>query len=103
MNDRGQSDPAQSEPLLQRGHGPDGDFRAVSVDFNHTCGLHNDGAIECWGYDEYGKATPPMGSFTAVSAGFYYTCGLRDNGTIECWGINEEDDLYDGETDPPTD
>ena len=65
-------------------------FAAVAAGEHHTCGLRSDGAIECWGDDEYGQSDAPDGSFRAVSAGEFHSCGLRDNGAIECWGSNHD-------------
>ena len=64
----------------------DGAFTAVSAGGEHTCGLRESGAIECWGNNNYGQSDAPEGSFTAVSAGRYHSCGLRKSGAIECWG-----------------
>ena len=64
----------------------DGAFTAVSAGGEHTCGLRENGAIECWGNNNYGQSDDPEGSFTAVSAGGWHTCGLRKSSAIECWG-----------------
>jgi alpha-tubulin suppressor-like RCC1 family protein len=63
---------------------------------SHTCGVSSTGSIECWGYDDYGQATPPAGSFQSVSAGSEHTCGVKSDGSVECWG----DDTY-GQSTPP--
>ena len=47
-------------------------------------------AQSCWGWDEYGQATPPAGEFASVSAGYGHTCGMMRDGSVACWG-------YDGE------
>ena len=51
--------------------------------------MRNNGSVACWGWDEYGKATPPAGSFVSVDAGLNHTCGVRSNGSVACWGDNE--------------
>ena len=39
---------------------PAGSFTAVSAGYKHTCAIRaSDGAIECWGYNQYGQTTPP--------------------------------------------
>ena len=63
----------------------------------YVCGVHDTGAVACWGDNQYGQSTPPTGTFISVSAGDYYTCGVRDTGAVACWGDN-----YDGQSTPPT-
>jgi alpha-tubulin suppressor-like RCC1 family protein len=50
--------------------------------------VRRDGTLACWGYNNYGQATPPTGKFTEVSAGGYHTCAVKTNGTLACWGYN---------------
>ena len=52
---------------------PSGEFASVSAGGLHTCGVRTDGAVECWGDDDYGQATPPSGEFASVSAGVLAT------------------------------
>ena len=68
---------------------PDATFSQVSAGGAHTCGVKTDGTLACWGWNKYGRATPPAGSFSQVSAGGAYTCGLKTDGTVACWGNNE--------------
>lgn len=72
---------------------PAGQFTAVSAGY-HTCGLHNDGSVECWGYNPDGRTEPPEGPFVSISAG---VCGVRADGTIQCWGNTSELELPDGQ------
>ena len=62
----------------------------MSAGAEHTCGVRADGSVECWGDDDYGRATPPGGSFASVSAGGYHTCGVKIDGSVQCWGFNED-------------
>ena len=66
-------------------------FVAVSAGESHTCAIRaGNGAIECWGDNDYGQIDVPPGRFSAVSAGKAFTCAIRaGNGEIECWGSNE--------------
>ena len=86
---------------------PGGEFIAVSVERNQSCGVRTNGAIVCWGHnsllDDNGNPlyaqTPvnaPPGRFSAVSVGYSHACGLRADNTIACWGNNTE-----GQTDAP--
>ena len=65
-----------------------GTFSMISAGVFHTCGVRTDGTLACWGYNNYGQATPPAGTFTEVSAGWWHTCGVRTDGTLACWGSN---------------
>ena len=59
--------------------------------------MKTDGTVECWGYNDSGRATPPAGvTFTQVSAGNLHTCGMRTDGTADCWGNDG-----DGQLTPP--
>ena len=76
----------------------------------HTCGLHEDGTVACWGaelgdrappYGEvgFGQTDPPTGEvFVAISSGGVHTCGIREDGTPVCWGSDR-----DGQSSPPED
>ena len=51
-------------------------------------GVLRDGSVQCWGDDDFGKATPPEGEFASVSAGGAHTCGVRTDGSVVCWGYD---------------
>ena len=39
---------------------PEGErFKAISAGSWHTCGVRQDGEVSCWGYNQYGEASPP--------------------------------------------
>ncbi len=71
-------------------------FTAVSAGGSYTCGIRTGGAVECWGWDDFGQASPPSGTFTAISAGGSHSCGVRPSGAVECWGSD------DGQLSPPS-
>ena len=91
---------------------PPGPFTAVSAGYDHTCGLRESGAIECWGRNDDGQTDAPAGRFSAISAGYWHTCAIRSDDAIECWGSNETEQwngaerrfvgAYSGQTDAPT-
>jgi hypothetical protein len=92
----------------------------VSVGFEHTCALMNNGSIQCWGHNVYGeigdgtsqennladgiKSLPvpitSLGTDVGVlSAGGFYTCIIKkSNGSLWCWGDNTEGHLGTGDT-----
>ena len=56
----------------------------------HTCGVRQDGSVDCWGDDFGGQATPPTGGFASVSVESNHTCGVKRDGSVSCWGIDEQ-------------
>ncbi len=97
-----------------------GEFMEVSTSDLHTCGLREDGTVECWKKDAisttfirdddrtyeyfFKELNAPEGRFTAVSTGLFYACGIREDSTLVCWG---DDKVYypdgnpTGVLDPP--
>lgn len=82
----------------------------VSSGGRHTCSVHVDGTLWCWGANFYGQlgngstsstGTPVrVGSaddWESVSAGGMHTCGVRDDGTLWCWGLNYRGQLGVGD------
>ncbi len=72
---------------------------AVSAGESHSCALHANGTVSCWGNGEYGQlgqgsrsgsATPVgvsgLSTAVAVSAGGFSTCALLQGGSVSCWG-----------------
>lgn len=86
-----------------------GGFTQLSDAGHHTCVLAPDGAVDCWGRNDSGEATPPAGrSYAQISAGgleghaggdihyHAHTCGVGKDGALDCWG----DDRF-GQSTPP--
>lgn len=64
----------------------DARYRAIAAGDHHTCGVHLDGVVECWGRNDHGEASPPAGSFAEVVAGDGFSCGRTAVGDVTCWG-----------------
>ena len=75
-------------------------FASISTGWSHSCGLTSDGAVDCWGFNDYGQLDVPNGKYQSVSASLYYSCGLKTDGEVECWGQNDYSSY--GSTTPPT-
>src|SRR5437867_2189869 len=71
----------------------------IAVGNGHTCTLHDDGTVRCWGSNSSGELgdgtvedrlvpTPVVGLADAVSiaAEQHHTCALRRGGELVCWG-----------------
>jgi alpha-tubulin suppressor-like RCC1 family protein len=57
----------------------------------HTCAIHTDETVRCWGrYDNGTRPTVPadLGTVTSISAGQSHNCAIKTNGTAQCWGYN---------------
>jgi alpha-tubulin suppressor-like RCC1 family protein len=78
---------------------------------NHSCLLHADGKVSCWGWNEFGQsghpvtdktisetAVPGLTGITRISAGAYHTCALDWQGDVYCWGRNNNGQLGNGST-----
>ena len=76
----------------------DPDFIDLTVGYAHSCGLHVDGSVTCWGAgletvigEHVLQSVPPTTSrdvFTEISASDYTTCGKRTDGSVTCWGYD---------------
>lgn len=77
----------------------------------HACALLADGAVRCWGYNEYGQlgngttddSAEPVDvelpeAAISVFAGEFHTCAALETGGLHCWGQNEYGQLGDGTT-----
>ena len=85
----------------------DTDWVMVTTGTAHTCGLHSDGIVECWGCGgnlDFGQCSVPDGVYTFVDAGFFHTCALEEDGHLSCWGCEGTYlgiNVNQGQCDPP--
>ncbi len=83
----------------------------VSAGGAHGCALVAGGAVNCWGYDQWGQAGDPglnessaptvvagTTGATEVAGGITTSCALMPAGAVQCWGDNENDQLGNGTT-----
>lgn len=86
---------------------------ALSAGYRSTCSLHDDGMLNCWGWNNEGQvgdglsndqSTPTTiqleGSTEAtwISSGYQSTCATGSDGSAQCWGNNDYGRLGDGTT-----
>lgn len=99
-----------TEPTLVEGLE---DVESLHTGYGHTCALHTDATISCWGYNNAGQLgdnttenrarperVPGITDVVSVALGQAHTCVLRDEGPPLCWGANNSGQLGDGSTSP---
>jgi len=86
----------------------------ISAAYRYTCAVDQDGAVLCWGQNDYGQlgdgtntsSNVPLkmsaSSFdekvVAISAGRFHACAIDETGTAYCWGNNNNGKLGIGST-----
>ncbi len=74
----------------------------VAAGYNHTCGIDINGALWCWGDNQYGETGEGKGFITTVSPfkfywfskGIWVDVGAGDNFTCGIYVINSQSKLY---------
>ena len=86
---------------------------AITTGYAHSCALHQDGTISCWGHNNFGQLgngtggndkerslvpVQVLGIFdaTTITTGRYHSCALHQDTTISCWGLNSSGQLGNG-------
>lgn len=87
------------------------DVRAITAAVGHTCALHANRRVSCWGRNSGGQLglppeeTPLLGvpreiqgvtNVVGLSAGQNTTCALLASGAVMCWGANNSGQLGRG-------
>lgn len=71
----------------------------VAVASSHACVLLGEGAVRCWGEDEWfpraakSFANPRVSSAQEVATGDAFACILTKTGKAQCWGRNDSGQL----------
>lgn len=90
----------QRQPVLVSS----GPWRDVRAGQNHTCGLLQNGELQCWGWNSSGQlgvgdarprplpTTLAGGPYDHLSLDTFHTCAIS-SGALYCWGRNTEGQL----------
>ena len=84
----------------------------VSAGEFHTCAVHGDHTLWCWGDNGNGQLgdgttngsdvpvqeTTAASDWAAVTSGYAHTCAIKTTGAVWCWGYNGDGQLGDGTT-----
>ena len=74
-------------------------FTMLAPGRNHTCGLHADGSVLCWGEkDSFNNQPLSEGPFKSVISANGFWCALENDGTPNCWGSYYEPTLPNDDT-----
>jgi hypothetical protein len=73
-------------------------FSEISAGYDHTCGLKDDGYVECWGWIRpggYARLAVPkdLGRVTQIASGDDHSCAITLQKLVRCWGANDEKQL----------
>jgi hypothetical protein len=79
---------------------------AITAGQLHYCAVLRNGAVQCWGYNEYGQLgngtttnsnipvpVRAINAPTRLKAGLFHTCALSPGGAMRCWGWNHNAQL----------
>lgn len=111
-NDEGQAGPRSEfvdSPAVVRVTGLPPEATDIAAGRAHTCSLHRDGTVWCWGAGGDGQAGPQhtdvqvppqqvsgVVGAVRIAAGGNTTCAVTGDGVVACWGQNDVGQLGDG-------
>lgn len=86
-------------------------WKTVSISISHSCAIRIDGALYCWGDNEFGGVDPggpdeaydtptlldDNHTWETVAVGMRFGCATTDEGKLYCWGSNINGKLGVGE------
>jgi alpha-tubulin suppressor-like RCC1 family protein len=79
----------------------------IAAGWGQTCGVLDDGSLECWGWNFYGQLGEGSAAnrkqpvrvqglrekVVAVAGGGGHTCAILESGAVFCWGLNKNGQL----------
>jgi alpha-tubulin suppressor-like RCC1 family protein len=86
------------------------DCAQIAGGAQHTCVVHRDRTVSCWGANGSGQTGQPesmamvtspllvagLADVVEIQAGEKYTCARKNDMTVQCWGDNSRGQLGDG-------
>ena len=115
---RGDGSSGPGSVSTEPGRVPDiSDAVALAVGRAHTCAVHWDGGVSCWGSDDHGELgigtdhetpvttpvrVPGIDDAVDITAGQGHTCARHEGGAVSCWGRNDYGQLGDDSTEDRT-
>lgn len=74
-----------------------GPVQQLAAGYNFTVALRTDGAIRCFGRNNYGQCDAPTdGVFTTIASKYEHSLAVRSDGSVAGWGQN-----WSGQCNPP--
>ncbi|HOB70761.1 MAG TPA: hypothetical protein PKM18_03140, partial [bacterium] len=87
-------------------------WASVNAGGSHTCGIHEDKSLYCWGGNNAGQAGDGKNGYERyvptkinddkwnfITTGSEHTCCVKSDGNLYCWGLNSNGQIGDGEND----
>ena len=86
-------------------------IKSLSVGYNRTCTVFQEGNFRCWGWTDHGSNNPSVGDkeepillgdrddvgintpVEKIAIGQWFSCALLKNGKVRCWGIDSNGEL----------